>query len=161
MVTIVLNNHKLINALLDRRKCLQSLRTIVLETKKKELRKAEKHEKIQMPHLDIIKRPNQVLREAKSVGEDELKVKKWNTKAIRYCKKLLRIDTLFLVQKTLNLVQEIRKLQERDYEVLKVIVTFEQEEGQRAAFSRLSMGAVQQLSEMNKDEDEETIPKIR
>ena len=47
-----------------------------------------------------------------------------------------------LVDKVFRLTEEIEELQKEEYEVVKVYVTFESEEGQRAALQGLSVGKI-------------------
>ena len=47
-----------------------------------------------------------------------------------------------LVDKVFRLTEEIEELQKQEYEVVKVFVTFESEEGQRAALEGLSVGKI-------------------
>lgn len=47
-----------------------------------------------------------------------------------------------LVEKVFRLTEEIKELQEKEYQVVKVYVTFESEEGQRAALEGMSIGKI-------------------
>ena len=53
-------------------------------------------------------------------------------------------DILF--EKVLTLTQEIKELQNKEYQVSTVFVTFETEEGQRAALSALSVGKIHAIT---------------
>lgn len=127
-ITIALNNETLLRKLIDRRRHRQNLKLM--------LPKGTNMNDVDELHIAVAQLVRDRIQEGKS----------WLTSLLDVTiLPILRIFNMFLppetlLEKSLTLTDEIKELTKNDYTVTKVFVTYETEEGQRAAMESLSVG---------------------
>ena len=135
MVTIALDNSKLIRALVERRRILHVLRSRLLYTKVHDDPRS----------LQPAYHPNRILRLAEELGrkkERERPTKKLSEQLVMKLTSVMGNDELTLVNKALQLQESIEtKHLNYRHKVKQVFVTFEKEEGKALAQRKLQLSA--------------------
>ena len=164
-ITVALNNKELIDALICRRLYMRQLRENITAAYHREddLKKYELHPVNNVDLIIALAKEHVVQEERQRERDKRRGVKTKITQhrgIVSRIKRLigLEYETKELLEMIENLEQKIQRFYAKKYEVCTVFVTFEQEEGQRKALTRLNYG---KNVAMTKRKRSEAIPKFR